>query len=313
MPKPLAALAIAVLLFLTARYALAQNSLTVVTVGGVQTDDMTPLVYAVRSGTFRKAGLDVQLLPATSGAATTSAVLAGAFDIGKSSLLSLMNAHLRHLPVVVIAAGVVNDPRVPFAKLVVATDSTLHDGQDFNGKTIAVSGLNDLSTVAVDAWVDKNGGDAQSLHFLEMPASSMSAAVMAHRVDGAFIVQPYLAQAVASKQVRPIADAYDAIAPGFVESGLFTKTDYATKHPDVIRAFVRTMYEAALYANGHHDQTMPMMVEFTKVPAAVYTGMTRAFMATATDPNGFQQLIDAAAKYRVIPEVFPAKDFLWLN
>ncbi|HXF33233.1 MAG TPA: ABC transporter substrate-binding protein, partial [Candidatus Acidoferrales bacterium] len=75
----------------------AQPALTLIRVGGVQTDDITPLIYAIRTGMFRKEGLDVQSVASNSGAATAAAVVSGSYEIGKSSLLSLMNAHLRKL------------------------------------------------------------------------------------------------------------------------------------------------------------------------------------------------------------------------
>jgi NitT/TauT family transport system substrate-binding protein len=289
----------------------AQPSPTVVRVGGVQTDDITPLVYAIRTGMFRRAGLEVVAIPANSGAATAAAVLSGSYEIGKSSLLSLMNAHLRRLPLTVIAAGVVHDTHNPFAKLCVAADAPYKNGKDFDGKTIAVSALNDLSQVAIDAWVDKSGGDAASIRYVELPVSAMPAAVAEHRVDGAFILYPVLADALASGKVRAVVAAYDAIAPYFVLSAWFTTTNYASTHPDIIRTFVRVMYAAAAYTNKHHAETAPMMSELTKTPLAIYETMARVDAATSTNPKDWQPPIDAAAKYHVIPQAFPAKDFLW--
>src|ERR1700720_4301689 len=82
-----------------------QPQLTVIHVGGVFSDDMTPVFYAQKAGLFRKEGLDVQLVPSTSGPAMTAAVLSGTYEFGKSSLLAAVNAHLRGLPLSVIAAG----------------------------------------------------------------------------------------------------------------------------------------------------------------------------------------------------------------
>jgi NitT/TauT family transport system substrate-binding protein len=300
-----------ILSLLVGAHASAQPALTVVHVAGVQTDDITPLVYAIKTGMFTRAGLDVQSMPTNSGAATAAAVVSGSYEVGKSSLTSLMNAHVRNVPLVVVAAGVVHETKNPFAKLVVLPDSPYRTGKDFDGKTIAVSSLNDLSTVSVDTWIDKTGGDAKAVHFVELPVSAMQAAVAERRVDAAFMLYPPLAEAVASGKVRVVSVPYDAIAPFFVLSGWFTTTDYAAKHPDVIRKFVDVMYRAAAYANRHPADTAPMMSELTKVPMSIYANMSRVGAATATNPRDWQPLIDAAAKYGVIPHAFPAKDFIW--
>jgi NitT/TauT family transport system substrate-binding protein len=288
-----------------------QPALTTLRVAGVETDDITPVVYAMRTGMFARAGLDVQLMPTNSGAATAAAVVSGTYEIGKSSLLSLMNAHLHNVPLVVIAAGVVHETRNPFAKLVVAANAPYHTGKDFEGKTIAVSALNDLSSVAVDSWIEKTGGDPHKIQFVELPVSSMLAAVLDHRIEGAFILYPALAEAMASGKVRAVSVPYDAIAPFFVLSGWFTTTDYAAKHADVIRRFVRVMYDAARFTNAHPADTAPMMSDLTKVPMNVYSTMARVDAATSTNPRDWQPLIDAAARYGVISRSFPAADFIW--
>jgi NitT/TauT family transport system substrate-binding protein len=291
--------------------ATAQQTLTVVRVAGVQTDDITPLIYGIRTGMFARAGLDVQSVATNSGAATAAAVASGTYEVGKSSLTSLMNAHLKNVPLVVIAAGVVHETQNPFAKLVALPGSSYRTGKDFTGKTIAVSSLNDLSTVSVDTWIDKTGGDAKSVHFVELPVSAMEAAVTERRVDAAFMLYPALAEAVTSGKVRVVSVPYDAIAPFFVLSGWFTTTDYAAKHPDVIRKFVNVMYRAAAFANRHPADTAAMMSDVTKVPMSIYQTMARVGAATSTNPRDWQPLIDAAAKYDVIPRSFPAKDFIW--
>ena len=38
---------------------------------GVVTDDMTPIFYAVKNGLYQRAGLDVEIVPASSGTAAT--------------------------------------------------------------------------------------------------------------------------------------------------------------------------------------------------------------------------------------------------
>jgi NitT/TauT family transport system substrate-binding protein len=303
---------IALLVSLATSSAVAQTGLTVLRVNGAGTDDITPLIYALRTGMFRKEGLDVELSLANNGAATMAAVVSGSYDIGKSSLIPLANAHLRNLPLVIIAAGGVNDARDrPFAELAVAVDAPLKTARDLNGKTVAVSGLSDLSAVAVDAWMDKNGGESTTLHFLELSVSAMPEAVAEHRVDAAMILQPIMAAGIANGQIRSLAIPYHAIAPVFVGSGWFATKDFVTQHADAVRKFARVMYQAATYTNRHNAETAPMMADLTKVSMSVYSTMPRIPTATSTRPEWFQPLIDAAAKYHVIPESFPARDFLW--
>src|SRR6185312_3111564 len=186
----------ATLAFVLASSAAAQPALTSIKVGLVPSDDITPVLYAVRSGMFKKAGLDVQLFPSSSGTAVAQAVVGGSYEIGKSSLVSLMNAHLRGLPLYLIAAGGVYDTSAPYAELVVAPDSRYKTGKDLDRKLIGVPALNDLNVVVADGWVDQHGGDSKSLKFLEIPNSAATAALGEHRIDAYVMLYPPLAAAL---------------------------------------------------------------------------------------------------------------------
>jgi NitT/TauT family transport system substrate-binding protein len=286
------------------------QTLTTVHVGGVITDDLTPVFYAEKAGYFKREGLDVQIVGATSGAAMAAAVLSGTYEFGKSSLLAAVNAHLRGLPLEVIAAGGTYDTKTQYAGVSVAPDSTMSTGKDFEGKTMGTPALNDLNQLVMSAWVDEHGGDYKTLKFVELPQSVSIGAIATHRVDAAVLLQPILADAIATKQVKVLGSAYDAIAPRFVFVAYFTSSDYAQKHPDIVAKFTRALYAAAAYTNKHHDETAAMMADATKMPLATISRMPRVDGATSLDPAEFQPIIDAAAKFHLIAHGFPAREMM---
>ena len=308
--RRLALLTAAFALSLVAAPAGAQPALTVIHVGGVVSDDMTPVFYAQKAGLFRREGLDVQIVGASSGTAMAAAVLSGTYEFGKSSLLAAVNAHIRNLPLTVIAAGAVYDSRTPFAELCVAGDSPLATGKDFENKTIGTPALNDLNQLVVNAWVDGHGGDPKTLHFVELPQSTTAPALAGHRIDGSIMLQPMLADAVATKEVRALSPAYDAIASSFVFTAYFTSADYAKQHPEIVAKFTRVLYEAAAYTNKHHAETAAIMADVDKIPVATIEHMPRVDGAMSLNPAAFQPIIDAAAKFHLIPHGFPAREML---
>ena len=303
-------LAAGALTFIAAPGGAQSPALTVIHVGGVFSDDMTPVFYAQKAGFFRREGLDVEPVASNSGTAMASAVLSGTYELGKSSLLAAVNAHLRGLPLEVIAAGGSYDTRAPFAALCVANDSSMSTGKDFDGKTIGTPALNDLNQLVVSAWVDRHGGDYKTLKFVELPQSTTGPAIAAHRVDASVMLQPRLAESVTTKEVKSLANVYDAIAPRFVFAAYFTSSDYAKNHPDIVMKFTRALYAAAAYTNKHHDETAAMMADVAKIPAATVQHMPRVDGATALNPAEFQPVIDAAAKFHLIAHGFPAKEML---
>ena len=297
-------------LMLLASGAQAQPALTTIRVGLVPTDDITPLVYAMRSGMFRKEGLDVSYVAGNSGTAMAAAVVSGSYEFGKSSLLSIVNAYLRGLPLVMIGSEAVYDDKNPYAQFVVASDSPFKTAKDLNGKTIGTPALNDLDELATLAWIDKNGGDTKSVHFVELPQSAAIAAVSEHRVDGTVLHYPQVQEALDSGKVRAMAPVYTGVSPFFVFAGFFTSKSYAQAHPDIVRKFMQTVYRAAAYTNKHHAETVQMMADVTKVQPEVVAKMNRVDGATGLNPKDIQPAIDVAAKYHLISRDFPAAEML---
>jgi NitT/TauT family transport system substrate-binding protein len=92
--------------------------------------DAIPMLYALRSRTCAKAGLDVQLQRIATGSAITAAVAGGSIDIGKSSSSPILTAVARGLPLTLIAPGAIYDEKSPNGTLLVAKDSTMRTAAD---------------------------------------------------------------------------------------------------------------------------------------------------------------------------------------
>ena len=287
-----------------------QSATTVIHVGSVLADDLTPVYYAQQMGWFKREGLEVQVIGGNSGTAMTAAVISGSYEFGKSSLLSAINAHLRGLPLEVIASGPVYESKNPFGELCVASDSAISTGKDFEGKTFGSPALNGLTDLGMRAWVDAHGGDPKAMKFVELSSTTAAAAIAQHRVDAAILNQPFLAQAVAAKEVKRIAPALDAIAKSFVMAAYFTSSDYAKAHPDIVAKFAKILYAASAYTNKHHAETAAMISEIASTPVTVVEHMPRVDGAVGLNPAQYQPVIDAAAKFNMIPHAFPAREML---
>jgi NitT/TauT family transport system substrate-binding protein len=300
-----------VLLFVTLLAAGPSPAPIVVRVGLVPNDDAaTPLLYAQRAGLFAKAGIDLQLALQTSGSAVTAAVVAGTYDIGKSSIVPLINAHQHDLPITIVAPAAIWNGKSPFAALLVRADSPVRTGKDLEGKLIGVQSLNDMNQVATDAWVGQHGGDPATLRFVEIPMTAGAAALKNGRIDAAAFVEPVLDDALADGQLRALPGAYEAIAPQYLFAAWFSTKSWVRDHPDTARQFARILADAARYTNAHHHETAALVAQFTSIPLPVIEHMTRTPSGTVLDPEQLQPIIDAAVKYKVLAHGFPATEMI---
>lgn len=296
-------------LTLAARPLRAQQLHTIQLVGSFD-DALTPVCWASHTGAYQRAGLGVELVASNSGTAATAAVISGTYALGKGSAPASLNAHLRGLPVTVIANGGLWDPRSPNSLAVVAADSPLRRPRDLSGKLAATAALNDLTTLMIAAWVDQDGGDSKTIRWIELPAPATAEALAEHRIDVGQIWEPLLTAALQSGKVRLLGDgrSSDAISNSYVISLYFTSADFAKENPQLLRTFARVTYEAARYTNGHSSDTWQLMSDTLKMPLDVIRQIHRQPGATSGDPALLQPLIDCAARYGNIARAFPARE-----
>jgi NitT/TauT family transport system substrate-binding protein len=287
--------------------AVAQT-LETVHVAAIPVDVTGNLYYALDLGLFKKSGLDVQITTLASTAATTQAVATGAVDFGTTNLVSIAVAHERGIPIVVVAPAGASSSASPIEGILVATASPLKTAKDLNGKTIITSVLRNGLTIETAAWMEKNGGDYQSLKWIEAPNPTSAAMVSAGRVDASTLAEPFLSAALAGGDVRLLAPLGAEVAPVTVIGGYITGRDYASAHPDVVRKFRSALMEAGRWANGHRDAAAAIIQSYAKQtpsPSAHHAVFLETFSAVDLQP-----IIDAAARYGVLKATFPAAEIV---
>ncbi|HEX3465334.1 MAG TPA: ABC transporter substrate-binding protein [Candidatus Elarobacter sp.] len=290
----------------------AARAATQIAAGSASDDDATPFLYAQKAGLFSRAGIEATIQPMRSGSAVASAVLGGTFQLGKSSVMSLINARGRgHAPIVIVAPAGVYDSSAPVTGLLVKADGPIKTPADLNRQVIAVSALNDLYSITTKAWIDQHGGDSSTIQLTEIPISEVPEAVAAGRVAAGNVLEPDLAFAAAKGKTRVLGHPFDSLGKRFTFSAWFTTVDYATKNRDVIEKFATALREAANYTNTHHNETVQALADFTKLDPAVIRRSTRSTGGTTLEASDVQHLIDMAVKYKALPTSFDAKEMLW--
>ena len=228
-------------------------------------------VYAQQSGIFKKYGIDATVTTFNGGGAIISAIAGGSLDAGFSNITSAVAAIQRGIPIVVLHAANLTTAGHPDALLMKARASKIKTGADLNGKIIAVTTLGGTLQLGAEAWIDKNGGDSKTVHFVELPTSNMAAALKQGRIDGAMISEPFLTQQAAD--IEPIADAFAAIAPEWISAVFVASKAWVTANPDAARRFVAAMHETAKWANTHHADTAKILSPLSGVPLATFNLM----------------------------------------
>ena len=294
---------------LTARAAGAQP-VTTLSVGIGQTQDIASILYAANSGSFSRAGLNVELVTLTNGAAISAAVAGGSLQLGMSSLQGLISGHVHGIPFVLIAPEAMYPPEVPYGYLFVRKDAPFATARDLNGKIFASPALKDLDWLVNATWMEKNGADFKTVRSLELPNPSLLPALVDGRIDAYTVGEPWSTLAQDSGKVRIFSRSFEAISPRFLMTGWFGTADYIAQNHDFVDRFVRVMRDAAVYANTHKADTIPLVAARLKLEPSVIARTMNLVNGEYLEPATIQPLVDAAAKYGLIDKAFSAGDII---
>jgi NitT/TauT family transport system substrate-binding protein len=265
--------------------------------------------YAQDLGYFKAAGLNVTLTPMPASPPIIAAVSSGAADIGNSVVGSVVAARSRGIAVKFFAAAGLYLATAPTARLVGLKGSTYRSGADLAGKTIAVTGLADLTFYATKQWVEATGGNPNGMKFIELAEPEMLPALKEHRIDAGILIEPFIAGA--GDDVTSIAPIDDFVAKRFLATGWMASDAWLAAHPDLALKFAAVMKQTAEWANGHHAESAAILLKYTKLTPEIVARMQRATYGTALEPGLLQPVIDNAAKYGSFPRTVTAAELTW--
>lgn len=292
------------------RAASAAN-LTTIRVGVALTDGVTPILYGNQTGMFRDAGLDVQLVLGSNGAAQAAAVIGGSLEVASSSMMPILTGYTRGVTLRIIAGSTVYNPAAPTGLVLVSKTSRITSWADLNGATIAETAIRALDELGIRALVDKNGGSSATLKFVETSYTVMPGALQDGRVDAAEMAEPSLTVAMTSGALRSLGAPAAGIDPnGLLQAAYFCMPAYYSQNKAVVDRFASALNRATAYCNTHHAETVSLLADYTHIDPDVIRKMTRQTMATSVDPRMIQPIIDTAVKYKFIDHGFDARNLV---
>ena len=286
------------------RVAAAAGDAGIIHVGTTGKETDAQVVYAQALGYFTKLGLnvDVQVLP--NGAAIAAAIAGGSLQIGDANVLTIAKAHEQGLPFSFVALSAQYEDAHPATVLAVAPDAPIHSGRDLNGKTLGGVSLGGLDQLSMQTWVDKNGGDASTLKFIELRPSEITPALVRGTIAAGNLSEPELS--VQRSNIRVLGNSYGAIAKTFVQTAWFGNAAWISANAATARAFAQALALAADWASrpANHAQASQLLAQFARLEKADATGS----YARSNDPALVQPVIDGGVKYKLLARPVNALD-----
>ncbi|MGY1620882.1 ABC transporter substrate-binding protein [Geodermatophilus sp. SYSU D00965] len=246
----------------------ADGGLTPVTIGTQPIVDSAPLYLGVDQGFFEAVGIDLTIESASGGAVVVPSVVSGDYQFGRGNVLSTMIAVDQGLPLTCITNANSTAGNPDFGAVVVAADSPIQSMADLAGKSVSVNTLNNIGDTTIRAVVEEAGGDPQAVEFVEIPFPDAPAALQTGQVDAAWILDPFLTEAV-DAGARVLSYNFSDFHPELDISCVFTSRQLMQEDPELVAAFQRAMNESLEFAQQNPDEVRRITGTYTEIDPAV--------------------------------------------
>jgi sulfonate transport system substrate-binding protein len=115
----------------------------------------------------------------------------------------------------------------------------------------------------------RNGVDpGKDIKLVEVSFSLSEDAIRSGRVDSSNMNQPFAARAEAKGGIRKLF-ALNEVLPNIVHIVEACRKDFVDKNPELVKGYVRDITKGLKMALANRAETMSVVSEITKVPAAV--------------------------------------------
>ncbi|TFV85817.1 ABC transporter substrate-binding protein [Blastococcus sp. CT_GayMR16] len=279
----------------------SDGGLTPVTIGTQPIVDSAPLYLGVDQGFFEEEGIELTIESAAGGAAVVPSVVSGDFQFGRGNVLSTMIAVEAGLPLRCItnANSTAGDP--DFGAVVVRGDSPIQSVAELPGNTVSVNTLNNIGDTTIRSVVEEAGGDPQGVEFVEIPFPDAPAALDGGQVDAAWILEPFLTEAV-DAGARVLSYNFSEFHPELDISCVFASEQLLQEDPELVEAFTRAMNRSLEYSQENPDEVRRITGTYTEIEPAVLERIVIPTFRTEFSREALELLGAKAVEYGTLEE-----------
>ena len=276
---------------------------TNLTVAAVPALDSAALYIAQERGLFAQAGLHVSILPAISGATTIAGQLKGQLDVTAGNYVSYILANTRpkdptHFRI--LAPGSIMQANNQ--EIVVPPGSPIRTVRQLGGKTIGVNVKNNIGTLLVSSILSDNALTANAKQFVPIQFPDMGKALAEHKVDAAWLPEPFITVDEEQYGVEPLADANQGSTQDLPIEGYMVTASWLKKYPNTAAAFRKALLQAQAIGVRNPAAVQQGMVKFAGTPAGAAALAGAPEYPTQQNPVLIQRLSDLMLHFGMLQQ-----------
>lgn len=220
---------------------------------GVASIDASSLVYIAHArGMFADHGLDVSMVEYTAGVLAVDDLLQDQLDIVTASEFVVVNKHLLHPDVRVLASIARPDSH----EVVARKDRGITEPAHLKGKRIAVT-RNSSGDFFLGTFLTHHGIPVESVTYVDLSPPKMLTALSSGAVDAAMTWEPTVAK------IKELLGPNAIHWPGQSGRGyymvLMTREDFIKKRPAAAERLIRALLDAERYVSEHTPEAQELI------------------------------------------------------
>jgi NitT/TauT family transport system substrate-binding protein len=279
------------------------------TIAAVPAADSAGVYIAQQDGLFAAQGLHVKIEPAVSSATVIQQQLAGKYDITSGNYVSYIEAvALHHDDLRILAAGSIVQPRCQ--ELMIAAGSPIKTVPELKGKRIGVNVTGNIGSLLIDALLQGSQVSPSQVHFVPVDFPDMAAALKDHRIDAAFMPEPFATNAEEATGAEPLADLDQGSVQSLPISGYVATQSWLRKYPKTAAAFRRALIAAQRIADSDPNAIEEAMVAYSGVTKASAAVMAAPEFPLGTDQVLIQRIADLMQQYGLLRQPYNVRQML---
>jgi NitT/TauT family transport system substrate-binding protein len=283
----------------TATLAPTPKPIRTLKVGYLPLTDFLGMYAAIEQDYLADEGLKLELQAMAGGATIIPAIVGGSLDFGISNYVSVIVANGQGIKIKAFSDSAYGTKASPPFSIIVKNGSPIKTAKDLNGKKVAVNTRNGIVHVGVMEWIDRNGGDAKSVQYVELPFPQMPPAITSGAVDAAAPTEPFVTVATAADATvlsNYLTDLRDPCAI----SGFISTDDWIAKNRDAAAAFHRANTKGMDFVAKNETVARGYAAKYANLDPALAAKIKLASLRSTPVPEAVQFWVDMAKKWGLL-------------
>lgn len=247
---------------LSARHANSQPAGGTVRVTIQPTTTALPMVVADKKGMLTKRGVVGQWSVSHVPISDSISTLGRQFDVMMGTQPALIAAVGQRIPTVEITGGALDTAKVPTSNIIARADRGISTFKQLEGKTVGTLTLTGNIHYALLNILQKEGVDANSIHWVIGTVPQLPDLLKAGRVDAIEEIEPFASAAIAAGGVA-LGDPFRPISDRAYIGLWLSQQKWANDHRDLVLRFIQGLNDAATWIAKNPTEAKTILSSYT--------------------------------------------------